>query len=239
VSFLFNELLFRPIFNILVFLYDVIPGNDFGVAIIILTILIKLIFFPLTAKSLVAQRKLSELQPKVKELQEKYKNDRQKLGAETMALYKQHQINPLSGCFPILIQLPVLFALFKALNIVFEPESLDFVYGFISNPGAIKETSFYFLNLSVNNPTLAITAGVLQYFQIKVSNTNRPKQGDAVQDPTQKSLNQMTKQMLYFFPIMIIIIAWNFPTGLVLYWVVTTGLSIVEQKIINKKHFSN
>lgn len=232
MSFLFNEFLLKPVFNLLVFLYNTIPGTDFGVAIIILTLLIRLLFFPLTVKSLVAQKELAKLQPKVKELQEKYKNDKQQLGAATMALYKEHGVNPLGGCLPLLIQLPVLFALFKALDNAFNPDSLDLLYGFIANPGVISQASFFgILELSAKNRPLAVLAGFLQWLQTKLSQKDQKNEPKAQNN----QFAQMNKQMLYFFPVMVIIIAWNFPTGLVLYWVATTGLSIVEHAIVNRK----
>ena len=233
MSFLYHELLFRPLFNLLVFIYNVVPGGDFGLAIILLTVLIRIIFIPLSIKALVSQKQLSRLQPKIKELQEKYKNDKQALGQATMAMYKEHNVNPFSGCLPILIQLPVLIALYSALNSGFKIESLGTLYSFIQNPGTIKEIAFGFLNLAQKNPGLAILAGALQWIQ--------SKQAASFQSPTSKNdpsamAAQMSRQMLYFFPIMVIIIAWNLPTGLTLYWVTATAFSIFEQLYINKKY---
>lgn len=233
MSFLYNELLFRPIFNLLVFIYNTIPGGDFGLAIILLTIIIRFVFTPLSIKSLVSQRELNKLQPKIKELQEKYKNDKQLLGQATMALYKEHKINPLSGCLPLLIQLPVLLALYKALSVGFKPESLSALYPFVRNPGPIREISLGFINLAKGAPLLAIAAGLLQWIQ--------SKQATSFQAPTSKNEPEspafkMSRQMLYFFPIMVIIIAWNLPAGLVLYWVVATIFSIFEQLYIGRKY---
>ena len=231
MSFLFNDFLLKPVFNFLVFLYNTITRTDFGVAIITLTLLIRILFFPLTVKSLTAQKELAKLQPKIKELQEKYKNDKQQLGAATMAMYKEHGVNPLGGCLPLLVQLPVLFALFKALDNAFNPDSLGLLYGFITNPGAINQTSFGILDLSAKNRFLAVLAGFLQWLQTRLSQKNQKNEPQA----QSSQFAQMNKQMLYFFPIMVIIISWNFPTGLVLYWVATTGFSIIEHAIVNRK----
>ncbi|MEX1064087.1 MAG: YidC/Oxa1 family membrane protein insertase [Candidatus Paceibacterota bacterium] len=233
---IYNQALLRPIFNLLVFIYNTIPWTDFGLAIIILTIIIRFAFTPLSIKALVSQRALSKLQPKIKQLQDKHKNDKQALGQATMALYKEHNINPFSGCLPILIQLPVLLALYSALRSGFQPGSLDMLYAFITNPGHIKEMALGFINLAEKTPALAITAGVLQWFQ--------SKQAAAFQAPSspgeqESQAFKMNKQMLYFFPVMVIIIAWNLPAGLVLYWVVTTMFSIFEQLYINKKYRHN
>jgi YidC/Oxa1 family membrane protein insertase len=233
MTWLYNQILFRPIFNFLVFLYDIIPGGDFGLAVILLTVIIRFIFVPLSIKSLTSQKELNVLQPKIKELQEKYKNDKQQLGQATMALYKEHKINPFSGCLPILIQLPVLLALYKALSVGFNPESLNVLYSFVPHPGSIKEIAFGFVNLAKKAPILAVAAGVLQWVQ--------SKQAVAFQAPASKGEPEsaglkMSRQMLYFFPVMVIIIAWSLPAGLVLYWVVATAFSIFEQAYINRKY---
>lgn len=190
-------------------------------------------FVPLSVKSLVSQRELNRLQPKIKELQEKYKNDKQSLGQATMALYKEHKINPFSGCLPLLIQLPVLLALYKALSEGFKPESLSVLYSFVYNPGLIKETAFGFVNLAKNMPVMAVIAGVLQWIQSKQALSF---QTSATKDQAESPTLKMGRQMLYFFPIMVIIIAWNLPAGLVLYWVVATIFSVFEQSYINRKY---
>ena len=233
MSFLYNELLFRPLFNLLIFIYNVIPGGDFGVAIILLTIVIRIIFTPLSVKALVSQKELGRLQPKIKELQDKHKNDKQALGKATMALYKEHNVNPFSGCLPLLIQLPVLIALYGALNSGLKPESLTALYSFVDHPVAIKQIAFGLIDLTKKSVFLAILAGALQWFQSKKAVSF---QAPASKNEAPSSAFQMNKQMLYFFPIMVIIIAWNLPAGLTIYWVAATAFSIVEQTYINRKY---
>src|SRR3989344_4198941 len=115
MSNLFQEILYRPIFNLLAFLYDIIPGNDLGVAIIILTLFIKFVFLPLSLKVVRSQKEMQVIQPKIKEIQEKFKNNKQAQAQATMELYKEHNVNPLSGCFPLLVQLPILIAVYRVL----------------------------------------------------------------------------------------------------------------------------
>ncbi|OGN03914.1 MAG: hypothetical protein A2831_02395 [Candidatus Yanofskybacteria bacterium RIFCSPHIGHO2_01_FULL_44_17] len=236
MTFLYHELLFRPLFNLLIFLYNSIPGADFGVAIIVLTIIVRVIFFPLSIKALISQRELNKLQPKIKELQEKHKGNKQALGQATMQLYKEHKINPLSGCLPILIQLPVLIALYSALGSGLKPESLTALYSFVSHPLNINQTALGFLDLAKKSYMMAILAGVLQWFQMKQSVASQAQ--PSKNEPPSPAL-QMSKQMLYFFPVMVIIIAWNLPTGLTLYWVAATVFSIFEQLYINRKYRVN
>jgi YidC/Oxa1 family membrane protein insertase len=251
LSFLYHELLFRPLFNVLIFLYNSIPGADFGVAIIVLTLIIRVVFFPLSIKALVSQREMNKLQPKIKELQDKYKNDKPALGQATMQLYKEHKVNPFSGCLPLLIQLPVLIALYSALQSGLKPESLNGLYSFVGHPGTINQIAIGFIDLTKKSPWMAILAGALQWFQLKQStmaqapaSKNEPispalqmnpvrNREDSQRDPISYGMNQ---QMLYFFPIMVIIIAWNLPTGLTLYWVAATVFSIFEQMYINRRY---
>jgi len=230
---IFNELLYRPLFNLLIGIYNLIPGHDFGVAVIILTVLIRVILMPLSIKALVSQKNIAKIQPQLKELQKKFKDNKEALTRETMALYKTYGVNPLSGCLPLLIQIPILFALYSTFINGFKPETLNLLYGFVQNPGSIKLVAFGFLNISSKNYILALLAGVFQFIQSKksIATTSAVPSGDK-KDFTQA----MNKQMLYFLPIFITIIAWNLPAGLTLYWVATTLFSIFEQFYIAKKY---
>ena len=113
---LFYTILYQPLLNILVFFYNVIPGHDIGVAIILLTALIRLILWPLMGQSIKGQKAMQSLQPKIQALKEQYKDDKQKLAQATMELYKAEKINPLSSCLPLLIQMPILIALYRVLS---------------------------------------------------------------------------------------------------------------------------
>lgn len=232
MSQIFNQIFYQPIFNLLVFIYNILPGADFGAAIVILTILTRLAFVPLSLKTIRSQKEMAKLQPKIKELQERHKNDRQALSQATLDLYRVHKVNPFSGCLPLIIQLPILFALYRAFSLGLDPKSLDALYGFIKSPGLIKEISFGLLNLSHKNPILSLMAGGMQFYQSKLAlaGSAKPTAGQ------EANLQIMSKQMLYFFPIMVIIISWNLPAGLVLYWVVTTIFSIGEQLYFNWKY---
>lgn len=241
MSFLFNEIIYRPIFNLLVFITNLVPWQDFGLAIIVLTVLIRLLFMPFSIKALRSQKMLNQLQPRIKEIQEKFKSDRAAQAQATMALYKEQKVNPLAGCLPLLIQIPILFALYRAFVNGLQPESLNLLYGFIENPGIIKNLSFGFLDLAKKAPLLAIISGVFQFAHSKMSLAKNPvsavssqKNPPAGGQPSPLDFSAMNKQMLYFFPIMIIIIGWGLPAGLVLYWSVSTLFSIFEQLYLTK-----
>ncbi|MDO8495560.1 MAG: YidC/Oxa1 family membrane protein insertase [bacterium] len=227
MSTLFREILYKPIFNLLVGIYNIIPGNDFGVAIVVLTVLVRVVFMPWSIKATRSQKKLAELQPKLKTIQEKYKNDKAAQAQATMALYKENQISPISGCLPLLVQLPFLIALYRAFLNGFKPESLDLLYGFVNRPEVINNISLGFIDLASRNLVLVFIAAGLQFIQSKLSLP--PKSNTPATPGSGPDLSAMNRQMLYFFPVMIIIIGWNLPAGLVLYWAVTTLFSVFEQ----------
>ena len=133
----FNVILYQPLFNALVLLYEHIPGNDFGIAIIVLTILTKLVISPFAVQGIKSQKVLQELQPKVQEIQKKFKEDKEKQAKALMELYKNEKINPLSGCLPLLIQLPIFIALYRLFWNGFQAEQMQYLYSFVSNPGVI------------------------------------------------------------------------------------------------------
>ncbi|HDY72622.1 MAG TPA: membrane protein insertase YidC [bacterium] len=160
---LFNEVLYRPIFNALVFLYNIVPGHDFGIAIILLTILIRVILLPLSSKSIKSRQAMSVLQPKIKEIQKKFKTKEEQTQG-MMKLYKEEKVNPLSGCLPLLVQFPILIALYRVLINVLKPESLVALYSFVGNPGFINPSFLGILDLSKASPVLAILAGISQFF---------------------------------------------------------------------------
>lgn len=226
---LFNEILYRPIFNALVFLYNIIPGHDFGIAIILLTILIRAILWPLSQKSIKSRQAMSVLQPKIKEIQQKYKN-KEEQSREMMKLYKEKKVNPFSGCFPLLIQFPILIALYRVFMNAFKPESLSALYSFVQNPGVINASFLGILDLSKGSPVLAILAGISQFFYSKITMKHSPS---VPQTSTKKGGMDMQKimgkQMIYFMPILTIFIAWNLPAGLPLYWIIITVLGLAQE----------
>jgi YidC/Oxa1 family membrane protein insertase len=229
---LYNTILFQPLFNAVIFLYNIIPGNDFGLAIVTLTIIIRVAFFPLTVKTTLSQRALSKINPLMKEIKERLKNDAQAQSAAIMKLYKDHKINPLSGCLPLIIQLPILIALYHAFGAGFKPESLDLIYGFLTRPEQINSISFGFLDITIRSIYLALLTGFAQYIQL--SQNQKLTQSGGSSGPSE--MQALNKQMLYIFPVIIIIIGWNLPAGLLVYWMTTTLFSMGEQAYIKRKY---
>ncbi len=225
------EILYRPLFNLLVFLYNTVSFSNIGIAIIILTVLIKLAFLSMSKKAIVSQKSLQDLQPKIKELQAKHKGNKEEQAKALMALYKENKVNPMSGCLPLLIQLPILIALYQVLLKGFNPESLSALYSFVSNPGTINPMFFGLLSLAVPSKILAVLAGLAQFWQAKMMAPKKNLPG-APKSSDEYVSQAMSKQMMYFLPVFTILISWKLPAGLALYWVVTTLFTIVQQYAI-------
>lgn len=229
---LFHIIFYQPIFNLLVWLYNVIPGHDIGIAIIILTIVLKFLLFPLTLKSMKSQKALQDIQPKINELKEKYKNSKEELAKATMELYRKDKVSPFSSCLPILIQLPFLIALYQVLAAGLKSSGFDTLYPFVANPGHIDTIFLGFIDLAASkNVILCLLAGVTQFFQGKMMSTASPARA-ASKDAGSKDeamLGSMNKQMMYMMPVLTIFIGYSLPGGLVLYWLIMNALTIVQQ----------
>jgi YidC/Oxa1 family membrane protein insertase len=237
---LFTIIFYQPILNLLVWLYDIVPGHDIGIAIILLTIIIKLILLPLSKKMIESQKALQDLQPKMEELKKQFPN-KEEQGKALIKLYQENKINPLSSCLPLLIQLPFLIAVYQVFMAGLKSNSLNLVYPFISRPESISVISMGFLDLSKPNWVLAVLAGLAQFWQAKMMITKKPPlavRGDkGALDEGMAAM--MNKQMLYFMPIFTVFIGLSLPGGLTLYWFVVTILTALQQvfifnKILNK-----
>jgi len=220
----FNKILYQPLFNALFFLYQFLPGRDFGIAVIVLTALIRLVLSPLMAQSLRSQKALSGIQKKVKVIQNNHKDNKEKQMQEILDLYQKEKINPLSSLVPVLIQLPLLIALYRVFWRGLQSEELSNLYSFIPRPEII---SFSFLNLiDLSQPSLflAILAGFAQLIQMK---SNKEKAG--------QTASAVSNQMIFMFPFLTIFILIRMPAAVALYWITTTVLSIGQQYLIFRK----
>ncbi len=233
----FNTILIEPLFNLLVFFYNVLPVQDLGLAIIALTLLIKLILFPLSYKALKSQKELQKLQPQIKELQEKHKEDKEQQAKKVMELYQEHGVNPMGGCLPILVQLPILIALFHLFRSFESIELSKTLYPFITNPGTLSSSFLGLLNLTKTSAVLAVLAGALQFVQAKLSFGSQANSD--VESKRSAAISQMMgKQMIYVMPAFVTLIALSFPAALPLYWAVN-NLFTVGQELYIKRMYRN
>lgn len=222
---MFYTIFYQPIYNLLIFLYNLVPGKDLGVAIILITLVIRLVLYPFSKKAIKSQKELQTIQPEIEKIKERYKDDKEKMAPELMALYKEKKINPFSSCLPTLIQLPFLIALYQVfLNGLTKENSNGALYSFIQNPGQLNIIAFGFIDLAAKNWIIAILAGLAQFWQSKMLMGGGAKQGGMSQ--------MMTNQMIYFMPIFTIFIGANLPAGLTLYWLFTTIFSIIQQYMV-------
>lgn len=227
LSDLFRILLWQPLFNLLILFYLYLPGNDFGIAIITLTILIRLILWPWQKKAIHSQLVLQKIQPKIQELQKKYKNDREKLGKEFLKLTRSQKVNPLSGTFITFLQLPILIALYRVFWQGFSEENLTYLYPFIKRPGTINPSFLGLVDLSQPNIILAILLGMALFFQQRF--LMPPQKKD------KSFANLFQTQMLYFMPIFMTLLFLKLPSALALYLIVSTIFGILQQKIVKKE----
>jgi len=231
----FNLILYQPLFNALVLIYKYLPGHDFGIAVIVLTILIRIILYPLGMQAIKSQKNLQELQPKLKEIQEKYKNDKEKQARATMELYKKEKINPLSGCLPFLIQIPIMIALYQVFWRGLQEDSAKHLYSFIANPGQINHSFLGIINLGQPSIGLAFLAGISQFFQVRMI-PSQPKIAGKEKNKAPDFAGAFQKQTTYILPIFTFFILWKLPSALALYWLVTTVFAIFQQYLIFKPH---
>lgn len=240
MSAFYHVFIYDPLYNVLVFFYDIVPFHDFGVAIILTTILIKGVFYGLSRRQIESQKKLQEIQPKIKALQEQYKDDKEKQTRAIMQCYKENKVNPFAGCLPLIIQLVFFIAFYQVIvsftNNTFQVNEAV-LYSFLSNPGQVHAVAFGFLDLVQAAPWLGALAALAQYFQTKMLIPLAPparKEGEKA-DFAQDMAQMMGKQMLYIGPALIFFFSFQFPAALSLYWLFSTLISWGQQKLIFQK----
>lgn len=231
MSAFFHTVFYDPLYNGLVFLIGVIPGGDAGLAIIALTLIVKFILFPLSLKAARTQLLMRSLEGKLAAIKERYK-DRQEQAAKTMELYRQEKVNPFSSFLLILIQLPVIFALY----FVFVRGGLpnihtDILYFFVNVPEKVNTLFLGVVDLGTHNLVLAVLAGVTQFIQASISFSGGPK----VKGSEKTFAHMMQIQMKYFFPLLIGYIAYKFFAAVALYWVASNIFAIGQEIYVRYK----
>ncbi len=226
-SFLYNEFLWRPLFNGLMFFYTVSPIADLGISIIALTLIIRGILTPVLWKAQKAQKALQLIQPEIKKIQEAHKNDKEGQGKALMELYGRHKVNPFSGCLLMLVQFPILIALLQVFQ-NFDAGLLVYLYSFIHHPGTINTVSLGVLDLAKGSIPLGVIAAVTQYFQTKMTMVIPDK---GAENSFARSFQMQT---LYIFPVLILIWSFKFPSALTLYWTIMNVFGIVQELVMRR-----
>lgn len=211
----------EPMGWLLALLYDFI--NSYGIALILFTILVRTALLPLYASQIKSSARMKEFQPKMQAIQKKYSHDKELLNMKLMELYKEEKYNPASGCLPMLIQMPIILALFVLLR---NP------IAFISDPQmlmAVHESFIWIPDLSQPDPwILPILAGIATFFSFSMTQAMSPT-------TDMGGANAMMKMMKYFFPVMIVWMGRAFPSGLTLYWFIGTLYMIVQTVVMRRK----
>lgn len=234
MSYVWNLVLYQPLLNALAFLVSIVPGGDVGVAVIILTILVKIILFPLSQKSIESQAEMNILTPEINKIKAGGAS-KEEQAKQTFELYKKHNVNPFSGCLLVLIQIPVIFALyyvfFKGINF-----HSDLLYSFVKVPQNINMIFLGFLDITKKSLVLAILAGFSQYLQayFMPAPTLSSNASGSVPSFQESFAKSMSMQMKYVFPFIVAFIAYSISGAVALYWI-TSNLFMVGQQIYVKR----
>lgn len=234
---MFDTLLVKPLFNLLVGIYGVLPWHDFGVAIILFTLVIRIILWPLVNKQLHSQRAIQKLQPEMNRIKKEANGDKQLEGKLVMELYKEKEISPMAPLLPLLVQLPVLFALFIVLKdvvmadnlakMLYEPvKQLTAVADIVRHAVKFDPSFLGLIDLAKPSVIMAAAAGAVQFLQTRQL---QPKHSST--DAQAKTMNTMT----YIFPALTVLIGLSLPAALALFWTITSLVAILQQHLILKR----
>ena len=227
MSGIFHTILYEPLFNALIFLYNTVAFKDFGVAIILLTVIVRFILYPIFYKSFRNQTIMQKIQPEIQRIQHDHKGDKEKQAKMMMELWKTHKVNPLSGTLLLFLQIPILIVLYKIFLSDFSPEVLDTnLYSFITSPGAINSVFLGLINLKSRSIFIVVLAAILQYIQGKLSL--------AKSAATNTKQSKIGAQMVFIGPILTFLVLTSLPAAVGIYWLTTSGFSIFQQFLINK-----
>ncbi len=225
---MFNAIFVQPLFNALVFLYQYATFQDLGLAIITLTVIIRAVLFPLFYKSFRNQTILQKIQPEIQKIQHNHRHDKEQQAKAMLELYRHHKVNPFSGFLLLLIQLPILIALYKVFFEGLSPESLGNLYSFISAPENLNNISLSLIDLSQKSILIVALAAFFQYLQGRLA---LPKN----QGQEESQATKIAKQMVWLGPILTVVILYTLPAAVGLYWLTTSVFSLGQQFFINKK----
>lgn len=231
---MFKTIFVEPLHNALVFLVDILPGGDVGFAIIILTLIVKFILSPLHKKAIKGQFEIKKLEPKIQEIKKNFP-DKQEQARRTFELYKEHKVSPFAGCLPILIQLPIIWALYRLFMEGFSVDAHR-IYSFVSTPETFNVNFLELVDLGEKSIVLAVIAGATQFLQARFSAARIGAQDNKDDTSMQANMTRMmSKQMQYFLPIFVAFISYQISAAIALYWSVNNIFTTVQEILIHKK----
>jgi len=231
IASLFHEVLYRPLLNGLVFLYQTAAFQDLGLAIILLTIVVRIVLFPLFYKGLKSQTMLMKIQPHIKRIQDEHKNNKERQAQALLALYKEHKVNPFTGIGIMLLQLPILIALYRVFLNGFADTALSEIYSFISAPTHLNQTAFGLIDLGKRDIIVLLLAAAAQFLQGYLAHPKKVP-GTSKSDNPMASVGRI---MIFIGPVITVWILSFMPSAVGLYWATTALFSSAQQIVINKK----
>lgn len=236
---IWHTVFFDPIYNALVYLIDVVPGGDVGIAIVVLTILVKFILIPLSLKAAYTQHAMRTIEPELTKLKEKYKKDREKIARATMALYKEANIKPFASVLLVFIQLPIIIALYYSVarggGVPFPDINLNVLYSFIPAPQVVNMMFLGLIDVGGKSLALALLAGGTQFIQgLLTIPKPKPKSGNGpnLKEDLARSMNI---NMRYMMPLLIFFIAYTISASIALYFFVSNVMSIAQEFIVRSR----
>lgn len=237
---IWHGLFFDPIYNALVFLIDVVPGGDVGLAIVLLTIVVKLILLPLSLKAAKTQYVMRTIEPRVRELRDRYKDNREMLARKTMDLYRDAGVNPFASILLVIIQIPIIIALYLAVfsggGIRLPEINTGLLYSFVPSPDSASMLFLGILDIAGRSLPLALLAGVTQFIHTHLSlPPSKPKQDGEKPSFKDDFARSMQIQMRYVLPIIIFFIAYTISAAIALYFVVSNLVSIGQEFVVRRQ----
>lgn len=237
-SYIWHTFFFDPIYNGLVFFIDVIPGGDVGVAIICITVVVKLVLFPLSLKAARTQRVMRELEPKLKEIKKKFKDKREEQARAMMDVYKDAGMNPFASVVLLFVQIPIIIALYLAVSrgggVPLPDINIDLLYAFIPSPETVNMIFMGTIDIAMKSLPLAILAGVTQFIHAQLAIPTPPKSEDGKSDFKADFARNMQLQMKYVMPFIIFIVAYTISASIALYFTISNIMAILQEFIVRK-----
>ncbi len=234
---LFNTVIYEPLYNGLIFLIDILPGANAGFAVLLLTVLVKLLIFPLSKSAVETQMKVKEIDPEIKKIREEHKTDREAQARALMALYRDKKINPFSSIFLILIQIPIILGLYFVFLRGGLPDiNTDILYAFVPTPEMVNMQFLGFIDIAGKSVLLALTAGISQFIQGKLMIPPMPPKKTSGKPSLKDDLaRSMNVQMRYVLPVIVFFIAWQISAAIALYWTTSNVFTIGQEFAIRRK----
>jgi YidC/Oxa1 family membrane protein insertase len=239
-SYIWHTFFFDPIYNSLVFFIDVMPGGDVGLAIIATVILVKLILLPVSIKAVQTQKAMRDIDPKLKAIKEEHKDNREEQAKAMMAVYKEAKINPFASLFVVLLQIPIIIALYYSVysggGVALPNINVDILYSFIKAPVELTMNFLGIVDITGKSIVLALLAGITQYIQVRLVMPKLPERlPDAKPSMKDEMMRNMHVQMRFVMPVLIAVIAYTISAAIALYFLVSNIVTIA-QEIYVKKH---